>query len=136
MTKAKTKTSRSRQTSDGDKHRVTVTDTEEDAFGDDDDDDDDDEKKRRSVPPSAKRRRSNRAPLSASLVQTWRAFERDLTAAERAVRGSGTGPVFAFVEGALVTALKEGRWILFDEINLAPAETLERLSGVLEIVAV
>ena len=132
MTKAKTKTSRSRRTSDGDKHRVTVTDTEEDAFGDDDDDDDDDEKKRRSVPPSAKRRRSNRAPLSASLVQTWRAFERDLTAAERAVRGSGTGPVFAFVEGALVTALKEGRWILFDEINLAPAETLERLSGVLE----
>jgi MoxR-like ATPase len=129
----KTKTSRSRRTSDGDKHRVTVTDTEEDAFGDDDDDDDDDDdEKRRSVPPSAKRRRSNRAPLSASLVQTWRAFERDLTAAERAVRGSGTGPVFAFVEGALVTALKEGRWILFDEINLAPAETLERLSGVLE----
>ena len=40
--------------------------------------------------------------------------------------------MFAFVEGALVTALKEGRWILFDEINLAPAETLERLSGVLE----
>ncbi len=136
MTMTKTKTSRSRRTSDGDKHRVTVTDTEEDAFDDDDDDDDDDDekkkKKRRSVPPSAKRRRSNRAPLSASLVQTWRAFERDLTAAERAVRGSGTGPVFAFVEGALVTALKEGRWILFDEINLAPAETLERLSGVLE----
>jgi midasin len=40
--------------------------------------------------------------------------------------------VFAFVEGALVTALKEGRWILLDEINLAPAETLERLGGVLE----
>ena len=121
----KTKTSRSRRTSDGDKHRVAVTD------GDDDDDDDDDDDERRSVPPSAKRRRATRA-LSASLVQTWRAFERDLTAAERAVRGSGTGPVFAFVEGALVTALKEGRWILFDEINLAPAETLERLSGVLE----
>ena len=48
------------------------------------------------------------------------------------MQGSGSGPVFAFVEGALVTALKEGRWILFDEINLAPAETLERLSGVLE----
>jgi midasin len=31
-----------------------------------------------------------------------------------------------------VTALKEGRWILLDEINLAPAETLERLTGILE----
>ena len=40
--------------------------------------------------------------------------------------------MFAFVEGALVTALREGRWILLDEINLAPAETLERLGGVLE----
>ena len=45
---------------------------------------------------------------------------------------SGGGPIFAFVEGALVTALREGHWILLDEINLAPAETLERLNGVLE----
>ena len=94
------------------------------------DDDDDKNVERRS----AKRRR-RASVLSESLVQTWRAFERDLTAAERAVKGSGSGPVFAFVEGALVTALKEGRWILFDEINLAPAETLERLSGVLESAA-
>ena len=79
--------------------------------------------------PSSKRRRR---ALSSSLVETWRAFERDLTAAERAVQGSGDGPVFAFVEGALVSALKEGKWILFDEINLAPAETLERLAGILE----
>ena len=79
--------------------------------------------------PSPKRRRRT---LSSSLVETWRAFERDLTAAERAVQGSGDGPVFAFVEGALVSALKEGKWILFDEINLAPAETLERLAGILE----
>jgi midasin len=66
------------------------------------------------------------------LLAEWRAFERDLSSAERAVQGSGDGPVFAFVEGALVTALKEGGWILLDEINLAPAETLERLNGVLE----
>ena len=93
--------------------------------------DDEDVERRDPAPPSAKRRR-RASFLAESLVRTWRAFERDLTAAERAVQGSGSGPVFAFVEGALVTALKEGRWILFDEINLAPAETLERLSGVLE----
>jgi midasin len=34
---------------------------------------------------------------------------------------------FAFVEGVLVKAIREGHWLLLDEINLAPAETLERL---------
>jgi len=31
-----------------------------------------------------------------------------------------------------VTALKAGHWVLLDEINLASAETLECLSGLLE----
>jgi midasin len=50
-------------------------------------------------------------------------------------RGSGetSAPVFAFVEGALVSALRNGAWLLLDEINLAPNETLERLAGVLEV---
>jgi len=36
---------------------------------------------------------------------------------------------FAFVEGELVTAVREGDWLLLDEINLAPAELLESISG-------
>jgi len=36
------------------------------------------------------------------------------------------------VQGLLVTALKAGHWVLLDEINLASAETLECLSGLLE----
>jgi len=36
------------------------------------------------------------------------------------------------VQGVLVTALKAGHWVLLDEINLASAETLECLSGLLE----
>lgn len=39
---------------------------------------------------------------------------------------------FAFIEGSLIRALKEGHWVLLDEINLANAETLECLSGLLE----
>ncbi|XP_076242744.1 midasin [Calliopsis andreniformis] len=39
---------------------------------------------------------------------------------------------FSFVEGGLVKALKNGDWVLLDEINLANAETLECLSGLLE----
>ncbi|KAJ8930712.1 hypothetical protein NQ314_016477 [Rhamnusium bicolor] len=39
---------------------------------------------------------------------------------------------FAFVEGSLVKAVENGYWVLLDEINLANAETLECLSGLLE----
>ncbi|XP_010530743.1 PREDICTED: midasin-like [Tarenaya hassleriana] len=42
------------------------------------------------------------------------------------------GMVFTFVEGAFITALREGHWILLDEVNLAPREILGRLAGVLE----
>ncbi|KAI9206667.1 P-loop containing nucleoside triphosphate hydrolase protein [Polychytrium aggregatum] len=40
--------------------------------------------------------------------------------------------LFMFVEGALVKAIKEGHWVLLDEINLATSETLECLSGLLQ----
>jgi midasin (ATPase involved in ribosome maturation) len=39
---------------------------------------------------------------------------------------------FQYVEGALVKAVQKGEWVLLDEINLASAETLECLSGLLE----
>ncbi|CAG9771357.1 unnamed protein product [Ceutorhynchus assimilis] len=42
---------------------------------------------------------------------------------------------FAFIEGSLVKAIQEGTWVLLDEINLANAETLECLSGLLEDTA-
>lgn len=32
------------------------------------------------------------------------------------------GFAFAFREGALVKALRQGHWVLLDEINLAPSE--------------
>lgn len=39
---------------------------------------------------------------------------------------------FSFIEGSLVKAIENGYWVLLDEINLANAETLECLSGLLE----
>ena len=46
--------------------------------------------------------------------------------------GSIGGAAFAFQEGVLPMALRTGAWILLDEINLASAETLQRLAGLLE----
>ncbi|ORZ38563.1 hypothetical protein BCR44DRAFT_1497173 [Catenaria anguillulae PL171] len=37
-----------------------------------------------------------------------------------------------FKEGALVTALKEGHWIVLDELNLAPTDVLEALNRLLD----
>ncbi|GJD10717.1 Midasin [Galdieria sulphuraria] len=39
---------------------------------------------------------------------------------------------FRFQAGPLISAMKEGHWILLDEINLAPFEILEELSMLLE----
>ncbi|KAI9895643.1 hypothetical protein PsorP6_019237 [Peronosclerospora sorghi] len=39
---------------------------------------------------------------------------------------------FSFVEGVLVKALREGHWVLLDEIKLASSDTLERIGTLLE----
>lgn len=39
---------------------------------------------------------------------------------------------FAFITGSLVNCIKNGDWVLLDEINLASSETLECLSTILE----
>ena len=41
-------------------------------------------------------------------------------------------PLFHFHEGALISALRLGHWVLLDEINLASADTLERLTSLLD----
>ncbi len=42
------------------------------------------------------------------------------------------GFAFGFTEGVLVRAFREGWWLLLDEINLAPTEVLERITGLLD----
>ncbi|KAJ7274262.1 hypothetical protein C8J57DRAFT_1595285 [Mycena rebaudengoi] len=62
---------------------------------------------------------------------TWSAFERDVMEFEvQHVQAKGKF-AFGFVEGPLVEALRSGDWVLLDEINLASAETLECISGLL-----
>ncbi|KAK1575506.1 hypothetical protein Q3G72_006073 [Acer saccharum] len=64
------------------------------------------------------------------LGEEWENFSVKLETARRQIASSGM--VFSFVEGAFVTALRKGEWILLDEVNLAPPETLQRIIGVLE----
>eukprot|EP01052_Picozoa_sp_SAG31_P017819 SAG31_NODE_1236_length_9195_cov_6.761214_1_plen_2798_part_10 len=61
----------------------------------------------------------------------WQLLASEISKLERQLSSKKTF-AFAFIEGALVQALKRGDWVLLDEINLAPTETLERLSGLLD----
>ena len=76
---------------------------------------------------SSKRKR----PLSGVLRDEWESFSWRLETAHRQISAS-TGMSFKFVEGAFITALRNGHWILLDEVNLAPPETLHRIIGVLD----
>ena len=56
--------------------------------------------------------------------EEWARFSESVTAAERAAQVAEGGFAFAFREGALVKALRQGHWVLLDEINLAPSEVM------------
>ncbi|KAK3283483.1 hypothetical protein CYMTET_8818 [Cymbomonas tetramitiformis] len=87
---------------------------------------------------SKKQKRDKGPKVSSAIKAEWAQLFKELASAEgslgadTATGSSAAPPAFAFVEGALVRALREGRWLLLDEINLASAETLGRLAGLLE----
>ncbi|XP_049611993.1 midasin isoform X4 [Syngnathus scovelli] len=71
-------------------------------------------------------------PSAALLKEKWEFMATKLSQTQQQIRACETAMIFAFVEGTLAKAVKKGDWILLDEINLAAAETLECLSGLLE----
>ena len=86
--------------------------------------------------PSKRQKTGSEVPpdeLPADLANEWRLLSADIARVQRQVDNpSDEGVAFSFVEGSLVRALREGHWLLLDEMNLASAETLERVAAVLE----
>ncbi|RKP02979.1 hypothetical protein CXG81DRAFT_10125, partial [Caulochytrium protostelioides] len=70
------------------------------------------------------------AERRASLTAEWDAFRAQVDKIGDSATASKLR--FAYIEGILVQALRYGWWILLDEINLAPAETIECIKGVFE----
>ncbi|PWN31683.1 uncharacterized protein FA14DRAFT_162613 [Meira miltonrushii] len=68
----------------------------------------------------------------AALLHEWKGFEARLSQFAAQYTGSKRALVFSFVEGPLVKAIRDGTWVLLDEINLATSETLECLSTLLQ----
>ncbi|CAN8238565.1 unnamed protein product [Cochlearia groenlandica] len=76
------------------------------------------------------RSRSSRKRKKPEEIEKWTCLSKKLDKIHQQICSGGM--VFTFVEGAFVTALREGYWVLLDEVNLAPPEILGRLTGVLE----
>jgi len=74
---------------------------------------------------SKKGKEANNLELWSDFRSTAERFERQRVASE-------SGLAFLFTEGALVDAIRTGKWVLLDEINLASSETLQRLCGLLD----
>ncbi|CAE6410298.1 unnamed protein product [Rhizoctonia solani] len=66
------------------------------------------------------------------LSPEWEHFMRSVDEFDAAHVKGQSKFVFSFVEGPLVTALRNGHWILLDEINLASSETLECIASILQ----
>lgn len=81
---------------------------------------------------SSKRQRRLQNSFDILIHEQWQKFSKDCDSAESIAAAAQSGFAFGFFEGALVQAVKSGWWLLLDEINLAPPETLERINGLLE----
>ncbi|KAG9286447.1 hypothetical protein G9A89_014613, partial [Geosiphon pyriformis] len=71
-------------------------------------------------------------PASPELRNRWKNFAKSIDEFQKQHYHLQNKFMFSFVEGSLVNAVKKGHWILLDELNLAPTETLECLSGLLQ----
>ncbi|KFB51623.1 hypothetical protein ZHAS_00019697 [Anopheles sinensis] len=63
--------------------------------------------------------------------EKWTALQQKLRKLDAQLKNS-INVSFAFIPGSLVNCIRNGDWVLLDEINLASTETLECLSTILE----
>lgn len=82
--------------------------------------------------PAAKRRKTESKLQSLLELQPrWEAFARNLEQFNVQISGGSGNFAFAFVEGNIVKAARNGDWVLLDEINLASPDTLESIADLL-----
>ncbi|KAB8257115.1 hypothetical protein BDV32DRAFT_160729 [Aspergillus pseudonomiae] len=71
------------------------------------------------------------SPKYQHLRQRWERFAGQLNDFEAQVAQGDAKFAFAFVQGKIVRALRNGEWVLLDEINLASPDTLENIASLL-----
>lgn len=90
----------------------------------------------RKVEGQPNKKRRVEASLSASVSDRWDAFAENVKGLEHRLNAGGQEAfAFAFVEGNIVKAVRNGDWVLLDEINLASPDTLEALADLFDASA-
>ncbi|KAI7161272.1 midasin [Hortaea werneckii] len=84
---------------------------------------------RQGEAPSKKRKVENKKTPD---FAKWDEFAANLDAIEKRVGTGSEGFAFSFVEGNIVKAVRNGDWVLLDEINLASPDTLESITDLLD----
>lgn len=82
----------------------------------------------------AKRRKTGTSKLDTLMgfKPRWEKFSESLDQFEIQVSGGSNGFAFAFSEGNIIKAVRNGDWVLLDEINLASPDTLESIADLLQ----
>ena len=78
----------------------------------------------------AKKRKLN-SPRYTDLKRRWENFANKLKELEVHLSSQSNSFAFSFVEGNIVKAVRDGDWVLLDEINLASSDTLETIADLL-----
>lgn len=69
--------------------------------------------------------------LSGQTLNDWAMFMKKVEDFDLKLKELNKAALFKFIEGLLVKAVRKGQWILLDEINLAPPDTLEGIADLL-----
>ncbi|XWW96961.1 hypothetical protein V2A60_004941 [Cordyceps javanica] len=81
--------------------------------------------------PTKRRKTQSKLQSLRDLRPRWETFARNLEQFEAQIAAGPGGFAFSFVEGNLIKALRNGDWVLLDEINLASPDTLESIADLL-----
>ncbi|KAF7547787.1 hypothetical protein G7Z17_g7485 [Cylindrodendrum hubeiense] len=81
--------------------------------------------------PTKRRKTQSKLQTLLDLRPRWDTFSRSLGQFDVQISGGSDSFAFSFMEGNLVKAVRNGDWVLLDEINLASPDTLESIADLL-----
>ncbi|KAK7422363.1 AAA ATPase midasin [Neonectria punicea] len=81
--------------------------------------------------PTKRRKTQNKLQTLLDLRPRWNMFSRNLEQFDVQISGGSESFAFSFVEGNMIKAVRNGDWVLLDEINLASPDTLESIADLL-----
>ncbi|KAI6781079.1 Midasin [Emericellopsis cladophorae] len=81
--------------------------------------------------PAKRRKTQSKLQSLLDLRPRWQSFSQKLEQFDVQISGGADSFAFSFMEGNLVKAVRNGDWVLLDEINLASPDTLESIADLL-----